>query len=207
MPESSPIARSPIRTEAPVTVRSGWEVSLRRSQSALRLADQSPLAKVLVRANPSGPVAGRLGVQFGQAARDGHQMLVIGSGPGEWLLLGDVGTVAEMIAGVEASDDALVSVLDLTHGRALMRLWGAAAPDTLSKLCAVDFAERVTLNGAAFRSSVAELTTDVVRDDVGGTPSYLLHCERSSGQYLFDVLLEAGREFGIEQEGFERERT
>jgi heterotetrameric sarcosine oxidase gamma subunit len=207
MPESSPIARSPIRTEAPVTVRSGWEVSLRRSQSALRLADQSPLAKVLVRANPSGRVAGRLGVPFGQAARNGHQMLVIGSGPGEWLLFGDVGTVAEMIAGVEASDDALVSVLDFTHGRALVRLWGAAAPDTLSKLCAVDFAERVTPNGAAFRSSVAELTTDVVRDDVGGTPSYLLHCERSSGQYLFDVLLEAGREFGIEQEGFKRERT
>lgn len=207
MPENSPIARSPIRTEAPVTVRSGWEVSLRRSQSALRLADQSPLAKVLVRANPSGRVAGRLGVPFGQAARDGQQMLVIGSGPGEWLLLGDVGTAAEMIAGVEASDDALVSVLDFTHGRALMRLWGAAAPDTLSKLCAVDFAERVTPNGAAFRSSVAELTTDVVRDDVGGTPSYLLHCERSSGQYLFDVLLEAGREFGIEREGFERERT
>lgn len=207
MPESSPIARSPIRTEAPVTVRSGWEVSLRCSQSALRLADQSPLAKVLVRANPSGRVAGRLGVPFGQAARNGHQMLVIGSGPGEWLLLGDVGTAAEMIAGVEASDDSLVSVLDLTHGRALMRLWGAAAPDTLSKLCAVDLAERATPNGTAFRSSIAELTTDVVRDDVGATPSYLLHCERSSGQYLFDVLLEAGREFGIEREGFERERT
>lgn len=207
MPENWPIARSPIRADAPVTVRSGWEVSLRGSQAALRLADQSPLAKVLVRANPSGLLAARLGVPFGRAARDGHQTLVIGSGPGEWLLLGDVGTAAEVTARIEAGDDGFVSVLDLTHGRALMRLSGAAAPDTLSKVCAVDFAERVTPNGTAFRSSVAELTTDVVRDDVGGAPSYLLHCERSSGQYLFDVLLEAGREFGIEREGFERERT
>ena len=49
-----------------------------------------------------------------------------------------------------------------------------------------------------FRSSVAKLVTDVVRDDRGATRSYLLHCERSSGQYLYDALLDAGAEFGIE---------
>ena len=56
--------------------------------------------------------------------------------------------------------------------------------------------------GAAFRSSVAKLVTDVVRDDEGGVRSYLLHCERFSGQYLFDALLDAGNEFGIEIGGF-----
>jgi hypothetical protein len=34
--------------------------------------------------------------------------------------------------------------------------------------------------------------TDIVRDDQGAVPSYLLHCERSSGQYLAEVLLDAG---------------
>jgi hypothetical protein len=29
-----------------------------------------------------------------------------------------------------------------------------------------------------------------------------LHCERSSGQYLFDALIDAGDEFGTEVEGF-----
>jgi glycine cleavage system aminomethyltransferase T len=48
---------------------------------------------------------------------------------------------------------------------------------------------------------VANLVTDVVRVDRDGLPSYLLHCERSSGQYLFDTLLDAGREFGIEIDG------
>ena len=46
----------------------------------------------------------------------------------------------------------------------------------------------------------------MIRDDLvsadGATPSYLLHCERSSGQYLFDALLRAGAEFGIEIDGF-----
>ena len=48
---------------------------------------------------------------------------------------------------------------------------------------------------------MAKLVTDVVRDDRDGTPSYLLHCERSSGQYLFDAVLDAGAEFGIEPTG------
>jgi glycine cleavage system aminomethyltransferase T len=53
------------------------------------------------------------------------------------------------------------------------------------------------------RTSVAEVATDVVRDDVRSTGerSYLLHCERSSGQYLFDALLDAGREFGVQVDG------
>ncbi len=41
----------------------------------------------------------------------------------------------------------------------------------------------------------------VVRDDLTGIPSYLLHCERSSGQYLFDALIEAGSEHGIDVDG------
>jgi glycine cleavage system aminomethyltransferase T len=61
----------------------------------------------------------------------------------------------------------------------------------------------MTPDGAAFRTSVASLATDVIRDDLGGTRSYLLHCERSSGQYLFDALRTAGAEFNVEINGFE----
>jgi glycine cleavage system aminomethyltransferase T len=49
---------------------------------------------------------------------------------------------------------------------------------------------------------VAAVATDVIRDDTGGERSYLLHCERSSGAYLFGALLTAGGEFGIEIDGF-----
>jgi hypothetical protein len=38
----------------------------------------------------------------------------------------------------------------------------------------------------------------VVRDDRAGTPSFLLHCERSTGQFLVEALLDAGEEYGIE---------
>jgi heterotetrameric sarcosine oxidase gamma subunit len=200
---AEPVARSPIEPAPPVAVEHGWEISARRSGAELRIMDCTPLAKVLVRASADGEVARALGVPFGRAARDVQETLVVGSGPGEWLLLSPPGASAAVAGRLkEVQDEGLVSVFDATHGRALMRITGARAADLLAKVCGVDLSDEITPDGAAFRSSVAKLVTDVVRDDQDGARSYLLHCERSSGQYLFDALIDAGDEFGIEIEGF-----
>jgi hypothetical protein len=53
-----------------------------------------------------------------------------------------------------------------------------------------------------FRSAVATVATDVICDDASGVRSYLLHCERSSGRYLFDALVSVGHDFGMEIDGF-----
>jgi heterotetrameric sarcosine oxidase gamma subunit len=201
--ETAPIARSPIAPLPPTTVEHSWEVSARRSAAALKITDCTPLAKILVLASTEGEVARSLGVSFGRATRDAHGTLVVGSGPGEWLLLATPGTSVAVTQRVEeVPGEGLISVFDATHGLALLRITGARAPDLLAKVCAIDFSEAVTPDGAAFRSSVAELVTDIVRDDRAGEISYLLHCERSSGQYLFDILIDAGDEFGIEVDGF-----
>ena len=201
MPET-PVARSPIRPSPPVGVRDGWEVSLRRAHGGLRLADHSPLTKVLVRAKVGGRVATRLGVRFGHAIADADGTLVVGSGPGEWLLVAPTNSSDALTSRLDTSDDDLVTVVDVTHARALMRLTGDDSHQVLAKLCAIDLA-RGAADGTALRTSVAEFATDVVRDDVRSTGerSYLLHCERSSGQYLFDALLDAGREFGVQVDG------
>jgi sarcosine oxidase, subunit alpha len=200
---AEPVARSPISPAPPVTVEHGWEISARRSGADLRIMDCTPLAKVLVGASADGEVARTLGVPFGRAARDECGTLVVGSGPGEWLLLAPPGANAAVAGRVEeVPADELVSVFDATHGRALMRITGARAADVLAKVCGIDLSDEITPNGAAFRSSVAKLVTDVVRDDQDGVRSYLLHCERSSGQYLFGALIDAGDEFGIEIDGF-----
>ncbi len=203
MVETAPVARSPIAPVPPTTVEHGWEVSARRSAAKLRITDCTPLAKVLVLASTEGEIARALGIPFGRAARDAYGTLVVGSGPGEWLLLATPGTSAAVTQRVEeVPGEGLISVFDATHGLALLRITGARAPDLLAKVCAIDFSEAVTPNGAAFRSSVAKLVTDVVRDDLDGERSYLLHCERSSGQYLFDALIDAGNEYDIEVDGF-----
>ena len=196
MSDVMPLARSPIAPAPPVAVTDGWEVSARRSTGALTITDCTPLTKIQIRAPIDGPAAAALGVRFGRAARDASGALVVGSGPGEWLLL----------AGPSADPDPppadpSASWVDLTHGRALIRLNGKSAPTVLAQVCGVDLSDTVTPNGAAFRTSVAALATDVIRDD-RDAPSYLLHCERSSGQYLFDALLRAGADLGIEIDGF-----
>jgi heterotetrameric sarcosine oxidase gamma subunit len=102
----------------------------------------------------------------------------------------------------ESAPEEFVTVVDLTHGRALVRITGQEAAGLLARLCGVDLHDDMTPNGAAFRASVAGIATGVIRDDRAGAPSYFLHCERSSGQYLFDALVGAGVSLGIGIDGF-----
>jgi heterotetrameric sarcosine oxidase gamma subunit len=187
-------------------VQAGWEVSAARSDAALTLADCTPLAKVHVRAPWNGAMAKALGVPFGRAARDGTG-LVVGSGPGEWLVLAPAGEAGAVVGrlertAAESAPQEFVSVIDLTHGRALVRVTGPHAADLLARLCPIDLADDMTPDGSALRSSVAGVATDLIRDDLPAGPSYLLHCERSSGGYLHDSLLAAGQSLGIGVDGF-----
>jgi sarcosine oxidase, subunit gamma len=204
--EDVPIARSPIAPAEPVTISDGWEVSARRSTANLTLTDYTPLAKFQARAPVPGRAATTLGVPFGRAAKGADGVLVVGSGPSEWLLIGPPGQgkaiaaqLEDLIAGVA---DELVTFADLTHGRALMQLKGSSAAELLAKICGADLSDDMVPDGAALRSLVAAVAADIIRDDRDGVRSYLLHCERSSGQYLFDALLDAGTTFGIEINGF-----
>lgn len=200
-----PVAHSPIEPAPPVAVVAGWRVSGRHSMAALTLADCTPLAKVQLKAPETGAAADAVGVAHLTTRRDEHGALVIGSGPGEWLVLAPPGEADDVVARyterLQATDD-FVSVMTVTHGRALLRLTGGSAAATSAKVCGIDLADAVMPDGAALRTSVARVVTDLVRDDQDTTPSYLLHCETSSGQFLFDSLLDAGEEFGVDVDGF-----
>ncbi|GAA1798667.1 FAD-dependent oxidoreductase [Planosporangium flavigriseum] len=215
-PHAAPVARSPISPGDAVTRIADWTVNARPSHAALTIADYTPLAKIGVRGRHDGALAGALGTRFGRAQRlasgngrrgdsDSDSNLVIGSGPGEWLVLGDPGSQDKLLTGVRSVAEEtgeFASAIDLTHGRAMIRLAGERCADLLAKVCGIDLSDEFTPDGAAFRTSVAKLVTDVVRIDQDGVRGYILHCERSSGQYLFDSLLDAGAGFGIEIDGF-----
>lgn len=202
-PQRAPLARSPIPTLAPTTIVAGWEVTDRASDAPLRLADLSPLAKVHVRASEDGPLAAALGVAFLQAARDDHEVLVTGSGPGEWTLIGPAGTAGDIADRLRTLDlGERVTVVDVTHGRALVRLTGDAGPTLLAAVCAIDLDDHAMPDGTCLRTSVAKVVTDLVRDDRDGIRSYLVHCERSSGAYLAEQLTRVGEPHGLEVEGF-----
>jgi heterotetrameric sarcosine oxidase gamma subunit len=214
--DHAPVARSPIAPAPPVRVEAGWEVSGCRSDAPLWIADHTPLAKVHLRAPWNGAMAKALGVPFGRTGRetpgpDGPDgaWLIVGSGPGEWYVLappGEQAPVADWLAktAADSAGGEFISVVDLTHGRALVRITGRDAADLLARLCGADLHDDMAPDGAALRSAVAGVATDIVRDDRDGVPSYLLHCERSSGQYLFGALVSAGESLGIGVDGFRR---
>ena len=165
----------------------------------LMLADASATTKWLVRAAGSpNAAAERLGAPFGSSRTVAGGTLVLGSRPGEWVVLGSADAVAETVEGLDGLDSSdFVTALDWTHGRALFRVTGGSAPRMLEKVCSLDWSDPMTPDGAVASASLAKVTCDIARNDVGGTPSYLVFCDRSFGQYLFDALIDAGDEFGL----------
>jgi len=167
----------------------------------MRLADLTPLAKTLVRGAPGSAAGLRLNCAFGSTRRDADQSLVVGAGPDEWLIFSPAETPAQVAAEHEGAGE-LLTVIDMTHGSVALRLSGSDAHRVLEKLCSIDLSDRVTPNGSCFRSSVARLRCTVVRDDLGPERSYLIESDRSSGQYLFDAIRDAGAEFALEVDGY-----
>ena len=156
----------------------------------------------------------KLDVARGHASRDDSGGLVAGIGHEEWLLIGSPGLSlpTHLTASLNGGDE-LITIVDLTHARALIRMVGTDSAKVMSKLCAIDFGDRISPDKSAFRTSMAGLVVEVVRSDLANpfhdaadpaatSRSYLMLCERSAGQYLFDILLEAGQECGIDVEGF-----
>jgi heterotetrameric sarcosine oxidase gamma subunit len=164
----------------------------------LTLTDCSPMAKVLIHADPSGALAERLAVPFGRSRRDDDGTLILRVRPAQWLLFADSGRERELVERWEAAaaeTDEFVSVIDVTSGRTLLRLTGELSPALLAKICALDLAR--ASNGSALRSSVAKVNAEIVRDDADGRRSYLLACERSYGRFLTEAINDAGEEFSV----------
>lgn len=182
-----------LRFESPVTrtYAAGESVEL-------TLVDAGATVKWLVRALVDGPAAARLRVPFGSSLQDPGGVLVLGSRPGEWILLGEKDAVAEMVSSLGGFGPAdFVTALDWTHGRALFRITGRPASRVLEKVCSLDWSDPMTPDGAVASASVARVICDIARNDRHGAPSYLIFCDRSFGQYVFDALLDAGGEFGL----------
>jgi heterotetrameric sarcosine oxidase gamma subunit len=196
---SVPVARSPLTLTGDTVVVDGWEYAATAASGPVVVADRSTLAKVQVRATATPDVIAAIGTRFGRVAWRGDR-LVIGSGPDEWLVLGSPGAAPEIAKDlrtmVSAADPGHATVLDLTHGRALVRVSGPETMSLMQRVTAVDLDDRLVPTGSALRTSLAKVVTDIVRDDRDGYPSFLLHCERSSGRYLQESLLAAGADLG-----------
>lgn len=98
-------------------------------------------------------------------------------------------------------DADLITLTDITHGRAEIGVFGPSATTLLSRLCGLDFEESHFPNLTAKQSSVAKTPQIIIRHDFAGIRAYALIGDRSYGAYLWETAMKAGNDLGIEPVG------
>jgi heterotetrameric sarcosine oxidase gamma subunit len=195
----------------------GWQVPHafaqdRKAPEGVGLADRSARGKVLVEGASAEAVLRRawdvpqLGVNRGAPFALGHvyclrpDRFYLSVAPGaENEIVDNTERVAPGAEGEGAvqDDDGLVTVTDVTHGRSELWLVGPAASELLSRLCGLDFHPHRFPDLTARESSVAKTAQLVIRSDQGRWPAYAVIGPRSLGAYLWETIVEAGRDLKL----------
>jgi len=196
MTDYSPIFRSPIL----VPDQSSPEES---QITGLTLADLSGVSITLIQ----GEAKEALQKQFGRLPEQPGQAVPLGEGllacltPTEFYLFG-TSLPANLPAAVNLDEDLAQAspsahATDLTHGKAVLRLMGHSAAELLSKICGLACYDAKFPNLHVAQTSAAKIKTLIARYDAGDMPVYYLHVDRPLGQYFWEVVWDAGQEFGI----------
>ena len=104
-----------------------------------------------------------------------------------------------------AGDDNETIVLDVTSSYAGINVAGPHSSDLLGKLTDLDMHPDAMPNLACVQRQFTEVHGVLVRWDRGG-PGYNLYVAREYGLYVWEVLWEAGEEYGLVAVGVEAHR-
>jgi heterotetrameric sarcosine oxidase gamma subunit len=134
------------------------------------------------------------------------QLLAAGLTPDEFLILTPPGAEKELAASLEAEITAqnfFISVIDLTSGLVGLSISGPKSMAVMSKLCAIPFSSEESPNRYVAQSSFAQIRAMIIRHDRGVLPSFEIFADCSYSEYLWDTVLDAGKEFGMQPVGWE----
>ena len=159
------------------------------------MRDSTSTTKIQIRAASNTAAASMLDTAYGSSRRFSDRVLVCGTRPEEWTVYGSSEEVLAFVANIPR--DGFVTVIDITHGRALLRITGSKATSVLNKICNMDLSEELTPDGAVFSASVGNVSCDLTRNDQTAETSFLISCERSFGKFLFIAVADASTEFGL----------
>jgi heterotetrameric sarcosine oxidase gamma subunit len=125
----------------------------------------------------------------------GTNVSFIGTGPGQWLAM------SESLENQAVADDliaklkGLVSIVDQSDGRAVIRLSGPRARDVLAKGLAIDLDPRVFPEDGAVTSTISHMGVQLWQE----TPeSYDIALFRSVAESFWRWLTASAAEFGYE---------
>ena len=93
--------------------------------------------------------------------------------------------------------DKFITITDVTHGRSEILIVGPNSQELMSKLCGLDFHLSAFPNETAKQSSVAKTTQLIIRQDINKLPAFFIIGATSLGEYLWNTIIEAGREWDL----------
>jgi heterotetrameric sarcosine oxidase gamma subunit len=95
----------------------------------------------------------------------------------------------------ERINNRSITLTDLTHGRCMLLLVGQDATSVLSRLCALDFSDSAFSGTHAAQTSLAKVRALIIGSDTSPRQTYYLIVDRSLGQYVWDIVIDAMQEF------------
>lgn len=115
---------------------------------------------------------------------------------------GDESEIADSLEREIATRDFFVTVIVQTSSLVGLSLLGPKSVYLMRKLCALPFNPKAFPNLCVAQSSFAKTRATIIRHDRGETLAFELYADRSYGSYLWDAIMDAGREFSIQPVGW-----
>jgi heterotetrameric sarcosine oxidase gamma subunit len=115
---------------------------------------------------------------------------------------GEEDAAVKTLSGAVEKSGELITVTDITHGRADLLLVGSRSTELLSRLCSLDFHPGHFPDLSAKQSSVAKTRQLILRHDIkprDGAPilTFSLIGARSLAAYLWGTIQEAGHDLDL----------
>lgn len=181
--------------------RLGHHGAVRPAGVAVHERADLALATVLARRDAGPALPRKISELFGLALPDTPTCAVAGgvsfvwAGPGHWLAIAEHEHGHRFEARLRQSLEGLASVTDQSDARAVLRLSGPRARDTLAKGLPVDLDPRVMRPDAAIVSTIAHI--GVMLWQVDTAPTYDLAVPRSYALSFWHWLQASAAEFGL----------
>ena len=169
---------------------SGMPQEIAAARERVALADESPRGKLYVEGREAATVV-RAATQGDLAYRLRDDLYFVSTAPGKEADLFQVLQATARAAG------KFITITDMTHGLAEIRVVGPASRALGHKLCGLDFDDARFPNHAAKQTSVAKTRQLIIRRDIGNLPAFSIIGACSLAAYLWDALMRAGREWDI----------
>ena len=116
-------------------------------------------------------------------------------GPGIWQVVGVAGALPDAMI-LRETLAGFGTVVDLSHARTALQVSGAAAIRTLAKHCGLDLLAARFPTGSATNTRFGHIGITLARID--DAPTFELLVFRGYAEFVFDSLVEAAGEFGLQ---------